>query len=62
MRNNTLKDLNEIAKESGNDNPTIWIKSDLEDDVGKSVSPENIFIDEDGDIIIDVALEGLMNL
>lgn len=58
MGNYRLNDLKELVENySGNDNPTIWIKDDLEKDTGKSIAPRNIFIDDDGDIIIEVNVE-----
>lgn len=55
--NMTLNDVKEKVIDSGNPNPSIWIKSDLEDDNGKAVLPSEIVIDDDGDIIISVSME-----
>lgn len=54
--NMTLNDVKEKVIDSGNPNPSIWIKSDLETDNGKAVVPSEIVID-DGDIIISVNME-----
>lgn len=53
-----LNDLNELAKQySGNDNPTVWIKDDLVKDNSKCIPPSNVFVDDDGDIIIEVPVD-----
>ena len=52
----TLDDLKEIARESGNDNPSIFILSDMKTikNSEEAFSPTNINIDKNGDIIIMV--------
>lgn len=58
-----LNDLKQkIMNYSGNPNPTIWIKSDLEEDNGKAVLPREVIIDEDGDVILTVSIEYLEDL
>ena len=39
---------------SGNENPPLWILPDSTDDSGQAIEPTWIFIDNDGDIIIQV--------
>ena len=56
----TLQELKDkISSYSGNSNPTIWIKSDLEEDNGKAVLPSEVIIDDDGDVILTVSMEYL---
>ena len=56
----TFEELKQkIVDYSGNPNPTIWIKSDLEEDNGKAILPSEIIIDDDGDVILTVSIEYL---
>lgn len=52
----TLEDLKEIARESGNDNPSIFILSDMKTikNSEEAFPPTNINVDENGDIVIMV--------
>ena len=57
----TLQDLKEETQNySGNPNPTIWVKSDLQKDNGKSIPIQDIIIDEDGDIVLAIVKEDLV--
>ena len=57
MKNSEYK-LRDIIKltwaYSGNDNPNIFVLSDKIDDSSKAISPTCIFIDDDGDVIIQI--------
>lgn len=53
----TLDDLKSLCKKySGNDNPSIFILSDMKRDTqtDEAFAPTNVFIDDAGDIIIQV--------
>lgn len=52
----TLDDLKEIARESGNDNPSIFILSDMKTikNSEEAFAPTSVNVDENGDIIIMV--------
>lgn len=50
-----LRDLIKLTwAYSGNDNPMIFILNDNTDDSTNAIEPNNVFIDDDGDIIIQV--------
>ena len=52
-----LNDIKELVKAySGNENPGVFILSDMKtcEDTEEAFSPTNIFIDDEGDIIIQV--------
>ncbi len=52
----TLEDLKSlVVNYSGNDNPTIFVLDDNCDDSEQAFKPTCIFIDDDGDIIIQVS-------
>lgn len=44
---------------SGNNNPNIFVLNDKTDDSDKALTPACIFIDDDGDVIIQVDKEKL---
>ena len=48
----TLDDLRAIALKSGNNNPGIFLLSESDKDAEDAFAPTDIFIDDDGDIII----------
>lgn len=53
----TLDDLKNLASAySGNDNPSIFLLSDMKrcDQTDEAFCPTNVFIDDNGDIIIQV--------
>lgn len=54
-----LKELNELSYNyyGYEGNPTIWVKSDLEPD--KCYTPSNVYINNDGEIIIEVPVDYL---
>lgn len=51
----TLEDLKNLASNSGNDNPMIFILDDDCNDSEQALEPTCIFVDDDGDIIIQVS-------
>lgn len=52
---NTLNDIKSLVKAySGNENPSVWILTDKDDNTENAIKPTCIFIDKDGDIIIQV--------
>jgi len=52
----SLEDLKELVKNSGNNNPNIFIMSDMKtkEQTHEAFPPTNIFIDFEGDIIIQI--------
>lgn len=55
LRGTTLHNLKQLSKAySGNDNPGIFVLTDKHDDSSKAIEPTCVFIDDDGDIIIQV--------
>ena len=50
----TLEDLKSLTSYSGNDNPMIFVLDDNCNDNKQALEPTCIFIDDDGDIIIQV--------
>ena len=59
----TLNDLKEMAKDSGNENPCIFLLSDMKtkEQADESWCPTNIFIDDSGSIVIQFNEEMLHN-
>lgn len=53
----TLQDIIDMAKQSSNDNPSIWVIDAENDDYDQACRMEDIDLDEDGDIIIKVNME-----
>lgn len=53
----TLQDIIDMAKQSGNDNPSIWIIDCENDDYDQACRFEDLDLDENGDIIIKVSME-----
>ena len=50
-----LYDLKQLTKAySGNENPSVWILNDETDKSENAIKPTCVFIDSDGDIIIQV--------
>lgn len=47
-----LKDLTQILNHTGNNNPTIWLLEDTKTNESEAFPPSNVFIDNQGDIII----------
>ena len=54
-----LSDLREMALESGNDDPTIWVIDMENDDYDQACRIEDIDLDKYGDIVIKVNMEML---
>ena len=50
----TLYDLKQLTKAYGNENPSVWILDDQTDKSENAIKPTCVFIDNDGDIIIQV--------
>ena len=52
----TLDDLKSLTEKYGNKNPNIFLLSDMKtcDDTSEAFAPTNVFIDDNGDIIIQV--------
>jgi hypothetical protein len=62
MSYTTLHTLKQLAKAySGNENPGIFLLSDETDDTDIAFEPTCVFIDDDGDIIIQFNPELLYN-
>lgn len=57
----TLQDIIEFAKQSDNDNPSIWIIDSENDDYDQACRFDDIDLDENGDIIIKVSIEMLQD-
>jgi hypothetical protein len=53
----TLQDIIDMAKQSSNDNPSIWVIDAENDDYDQACRIEDVDLDEDGDIIIKVNME-----
>lgn len=53
----TLQDIIDMAKQSGNDNPSIWIIDSENDDYDQACRIEDVDLDKNGDIIIKVSME-----
>lgn len=53
----TLQDIIDMAKQSSNDNPSIWIIDSENDDYDQACRFEDLDLDENGDIIIKVSME-----
>lgn len=47
-----LRQLKEVY--SGQENPSIWVLPDNTDDYEQAIKPSCVFIDDDGDIIIQI--------
>lgn len=51
----TLNDLKKLTRAySGNENPSIWVMNDENDNTEDAIVPSCVFIDDDGDIIIQI--------
>ena len=52
----TLDDLKSLTEKYGNKNPNIFLLSDMKtcDGTSEAFAPTNVFIDDNGDIIIQV--------
>ena len=57
----TLQDLINFAKQSNNDNPSIWVIDAENDDYDRACRFEDLDLDENGDIIIKVNMELLQD-
>ena len=58
IRGTKLHNLKQLATAySGNDNPGVFVLTDKHDDSSKAIDPTCVFIDDDGDIIIQVDKE-----
>ena len=55
----TLEDLKN--KVMGNDNPTIWVMDMFEEDTGKAFGVNEVIVDDDGDIILKIDTELLVD-
>ena len=55
MSYTTLHNFKQLAKAySGNDNPGVFILSDTTDDSSKAFEPTCVFVDDNGDLIVQV--------
>ena len=53
----TLQDLIDFAKQSNNDNPSIWVIDEQNKDYDQACRLEDVDLDDNGDIIIKVNME-----
>ena len=50
-----LNDLKQLTRAySGTENPSIWVMDDENDNTENAIVPTCVFIDDDGDIIIQI--------
>ena len=60
-RNVYLKELKELSYDyyGCEGNPIIWVKNDLECNENKCYAPSNVYINDDGEIVIEVPVDYL---